>query len=297
MKSTRGFFSWKWILTTLLVLAAAAVMVRLGIWQLDRLAQRRVFNARVTAKINMPALDFNQELKSNPGITSELYDMEYRDIRITGEYDFSQQILLRNQVWDTDTGYRILTPLKITGSDLSILVDRGWIPYDQSNNLQQYDEVGEVTVAGKIRRGQPRPDFGGIPDPTFTPGGARLSAINLINLDRIQQQTVEKLVPVYVQEAPDPAWTRLPYRSLADVDLSEGPHLGYAIQWFIFATILLVGYPFFVRRQLARVQKTEAQKIIGSRDLGDLSEEWSDMEADQVASGTRDNHHGEEKVK
>ena len=53
----RRMFSRKWLLTTILVIAAMAVMARLGIWQLDRLHQRRAFNARVSAQIDRPPLD------------------------------------------------------------------------------------------------------------------------------------------------------------------------------------------------------------------------------------------------
>jgi hypothetical protein len=42
----RSFLRPRWILTTLLVIAALAVLVRLGIWQLDRLQERRIFNGK-----------------------------------------------------------------------------------------------------------------------------------------------------------------------------------------------------------------------------------------------------------
>jgi surfeit locus 1 family protein len=64
----------------------------------------------------------------------------------------------------------------------------------------------------------------------------------------MQKQLPYPILPVYIQQSPDPAWTGLPYRSEPDLDLTEGPHLGYAIQWFTFATILFVGYPFFIHR-------------------------------------------------
>ena len=70
----------------------------------------------------------------------------------------------------------------------------------------------------------------------------------MVNVDRIQQQVSLKLLPVYIQESPDPAWTGMPYRSVSMPDLSDGPHMSYAIQWFIFASVLGVGYPIFVRR-------------------------------------------------
>ncbi len=96
------------------------------------------------------------------------------------------------------------------------------------------------------------PDFGGVPDPTLAPGQTRLDAWNIINLVRIGKESGLKLLPVYILQAPDPAWADLPYRSLPEIEISEGPHFGYAVQWFTFAAILGLGYPFFVRRQLRK---------------------------------------------
>jgi surfeit locus 1 family protein len=105
-----------------------------------------------------------------------------------------------------------------------------------------------------LRRSQSKPDFGKRSDPTPAPG-QRLEAWNFANVEGISQQAPYELLPVYIQEAPDPSWTGLPYRTQPVLNLSEGSHMGYAIQWFAFAGILAFGYPFFIRREEAR--KTE----------------------------------------
>ena len=225
------------------------MLARLGIWQLDRLAQRRVFNARVNAVINLPRLD----LTADPAAAG-LFDMEYRSVIVEGEFDPTQQVLLRNQAWQDQPGFHLLTPLKIKDSTFAVLVDRGWIPVDQADaaGLAQFAHSGLLQVVGVIRRPQARPDFGGVPDPTLQPGQTSLAAWNIINLERIQQQVDLSLLPVYIQQSPDPAVTGLPYPSAPVLDLTEGPHFGYALQWFTFAVILAVGYPFFVRKQLLK---------------------------------------------
>jgi surfeit locus 1 family protein len=123
----RKFMTPRWIFTTLLALAGVAVLIRLGIWQLDRLEWRREFNTRVVAQINAPALDLNNEQPS----AETLYEMEYRQVQVRGVYDFSQEVLLRNQVWDNQLGYRVLTPLHVSGSNAWILVDRAGFPMIQ----------------------------------------------------------------------------------------------------------------------------------------------------------------------
>jgi surfeit locus 1 family protein len=238
----------RWILTTLLVLAAAAVMVRLGFWQLDRLEQRRAYNAQVRLGMSLAPLDLNT------GIPRDLPAMEYRTVSVTGRYDFSQQVLLRNQALDGQAGYHVLTPLVITGAGKAILVDRGFILLKDNTPeaLARYDQLepGEVTVTGQLRRSQPEPRVGGVPDPTLSPNETRLSAWNFINLERIRLQISPELLDVYLLAAPDPALELSPVRIIPEVDLSEGSHAGYAGQWFTFAGLLLAGYPIFVRSQL-----------------------------------------------
>ena len=52
----KSMVSRRWIIATILVIAAMGVMIRLGIWQLDRLDGRRAFNARVLAQTSQPIL-------------------------------------------------------------------------------------------------------------------------------------------------------------------------------------------------------------------------------------------------
>ena len=245
----KEFLTLRWIGITLAVLIAVGVMIRLGFWQLDRLSQRRALNARVSAQIDAPILDLNQGIA-----VDQLYDMEYHSVMLVGTFDFSQEVILRNQVHGDQLGYAVITPLKIQGSDYSVLVERGWIPLDQASPAQrsQFDEPGTVTVKGILRRSQTQPVFAGAVDPTLTPGQTRLDAWNMVNVDRIQQQVNLKLLPVYIQQAPDPSWTAMPYRSVSTPDLSDGPHMSYAIQWFLFASVLGVGYPIFVRRKMRK---------------------------------------------
>jgi surfeit locus 1 family protein len=245
----KRMFSRKWLIATILVVAASAVMIRLGIWQLDRLAQRRAFNARVNAQISQPVLDL-----TGGALNADLSQMEYRAVTVTGVYDPAGEIALRNQYTDNQWGVHLLTPLKITGSNRAILVDRGWIPGEayQSGDWSQYAEPGQVTVHGVIRLPLSKAELGRRMDPTPAPGEAPLKTWNFVNISRISGQVPESLLPVYIQQAPDPSWSRLPYRSQPELDLSEGPHLSYAFQWFIFAAILGGGYPFYIKRQEKR---------------------------------------------
>ena len=239
-------FSRRWILTTVLVIAGAALCARLGIWQLDRLKQRRAFNAHVYAVRAMPVLG----LPANAD-AEDLVDMEYRNAQATGKYDFAHQIAIRNQSYNDQYGYHLVTPLLMTNGQ-AVLVDRGWIPALGNANptdWRKYDASEQATVHGIIRLSQSTPGFGGVPDPTLTPGQRSLDQWIYVNIGRISLQMPYPILPIYIQLDPDPSRTNPPIPYQEELDLSEGPHQGYAIQWFSFATILLVGYPFYIRKQ------------------------------------------------
>ena len=149
-------FSKKWVVTTLLVLLGTAVCVRLGIWQLDRLAGRRAFNAQVESMRAMPALDLTSEQPD------DLTSMEWRPVRVVGKYDFENQAAIRNQYYNDQYGYHLITPL-LLADGRAVLVDRGWIPADGNSispDWRKYDEPGEVAVTGQIRLGSCKPSFG-----------------------------------------------------------------------------------------------------------------------------------------
>lgn len=239
-------FSRRWLLATLLVVIGVAINIRLGIWQLDRLEQRRAFNGRVLAQTSQPVLELSGE-----NLDLDLTGMEYRPVTVSGVYDLQHEVALRNQAYGNRPGVQLLTPLKISGSDRVVLVNRGWVPIENGDfeSWASYPEPGTVTVHGILRASQDRPDYGRRSDQLPAPGEAPLKAWYFANVAGIARQVPYPLLPVYVQQAPDPAWSDLPYRTQPDLDLSEGPHQGYAIQWFTFAAILGIGYPFFVRRQ------------------------------------------------
>lgn len=240
-------FSRKWILTTLLVVVGAAVCARLGVWQLDRLKQRRAFNAHVFAMQAAAPLDL-----SATQVAEDLPGLEYRAAQATGAYDFAHEIAIRNQSYNDQFGMHLLTPLVMHDGE-AVLVDRGWIPAEGNDNRadwHKYDQpAGTVTVHGIIRESQSTPGFGGIADPTLTPGQTGLDEWIYVNVGRIAKQVPYALLPVYLQQDPEPDRTDPPIPSQSELDLSEGPHQGYAIQWFSFAALLLVGYPFYVRKQ------------------------------------------------
>jgi surfeit locus 1 family protein len=259
-----------WIYVTILVLIAAAAMIRLGIWQLDRLEGRRAFNAQVLSQIDEPPLPLT------PGIASgDLESLEFRTVQIEGEYDLANTLVLGNQIWGDQMGVHLLTPLKITGSEVVILVNRGWIPYEdwQNRNLAAYDEAGDVTVEGKLRVSQTKLGLRECLDET---AGEAPFQVWCLALEGISAHLPYNLTSVYVIQAPDDEQTTLPYRAIPQIEISEGPHLSYAIQWFTFSAILLIGYPFFVRRELQARERKVRQDAVQEAEQNDAYHGWAE---------------------
>src|SRR5215216_1146370 len=236
-------FHRKWLLTTLLVLLGTALCIRLGIWQLDRLESRRAFNEQVKSMRELPPLYLNQEG------TNTIPEMEWRSVKVTGEYDFENQIALRNQYYGDQYGYHLWTPLRFDGT--AVLVDRGWIPAEGNSaplDWRKYDEQDIVNIVGQIRLGQTKPALGGVAD-AMPENGAQLEIWNNGDVEQIIDQLPYPALRVYIQPDFDASDVEPPIPFQPEIELTEGPHFGYALQWFTFASILFIGYPFYLRKQ------------------------------------------------
>ena len=236
----KKMFSRAWVVATLLVLGGTAFCIRMGVWQLDRLEQRRAFNVQVVTMRAEKMLDLTRSVPAN------ISTMEWRAVTVTGEYDFEHQVTLRNQFNGDQYGYHLITPLRFPGG--AVLVNRGFIPADQNStpaDWRKYDETGQVTITGQIRLGQEKPAFGGVADADV----AHLDVWNNFDVNRISAQIPYPILSVFVQPNEIEGDNIPPISFQPEIELTEGPHFGYALQWFSFATILFFGYPFYLRKQ------------------------------------------------
>lgn len=229
--------SRRWWWKSLLVLLGMVVCVRLAMWQMDRLEQRKTRNAETRLLLASPPMDLNAEaLPEDPSV------LRYRKAVARGSYDFSQQVALEPQNWNGIAGLHLLAPLILEGGQAAVLVDRGWIPFEDlaTDRWPQFDEPGVLTIAGTLQTSQK------------LPGGTAGPQTNWYRVDlaAIQAQMPYTLLPAYVVQSPDAAGNQaLPYRLEPQIDLSDGSHLGYAVQWLLLALILGVGYVWFVGSQ------------------------------------------------
>ena len=153
-------------------------------------------------------------------------------------------MLVRNRTYNGIPGYFVLTPLVVPGGD-AVIVNRGFVPLETSGNEPDVPTApsGVVAVNGRVRSTQKRGLFGPR-DPTE----GTLTEVARADLARLQQQMPYHLLPVYIElETSDPSEAR----GITPVplpELDDGPHLSYAIQWFMFSALAVIGWVLVVRK-------------------------------------------------
>jgi surfeit locus 1 family protein len=231
----------------LLVLVVFLILISLGIWQLNRLGQRRALNQAILA-----GLDQSPVVLSGQAVDPD--ELHFRPVSVTGEFDNEASIILRGRSLNAQQGADLVVPLLVDGSKQAILVNRGWIPlaFSDPEARRAYDVIGSVTIEGIANRTQTRPDsFIAPTDPTPQPGQRGLDTWFRVDIDRIQKQVDYPLMPVFIEQSANPGSTTPPIGK-ESVDLNDGPHLGYAIQWFTFALILAGIYSAFTWQEWKR---------------------------------------------
>ncbi len=199
---------------TLAIIAGllAALCISAGVWQLGRLEQRRARNAVLKARLALPPLEVR------PGLGAD--SARWRRVVATGVYDFSAERTWPGRSFEGTPGVALITPLRLTDGS-AVLVDRGWVYSPDAFHVDHntYREPATATVTG----------------------------IALVPPRGRGDVDVAGFLPFVIQVVGrDPA-SGLPRRWPAPV-FDNGPHLSYAIQWFSFALIALVGTAVMIRK-------------------------------------------------
>jgi surfeit locus 1 family protein len=238
------------ISSTLILLPALALFLWAGNWQLNRADEKRAFITSFNDASQTPVLNAPVDI-------SDAESMLYRRFELRGSYLPEQQVLLDNMVSEGQVGYQVLTPFKLSAEQGGqiLVVNRGWAK-GSADRLQ----LPSVTVDGGMREIRGRLSF--LPAP-----GIRLDAPlpEAGSFDwplPMTWPTTDQIAELLGNPV-------LEWQLLLDADQNDGyrrdwrpetmapeTHLGYALQWFSFATIALIIYVAFNIRGARRLRET-----------------------------------------
>jgi surfeit locus 1 family protein len=218
------------IIPTILVLAAVAVMVGLGVWQLERLSWKLDLIARVNAR-----LAADPEPLPGPAQWSRLAeaDGEYRKVRVSGTFDHGHETLVQ-ALTERGPGFWVLTPLRTEQG--VVLVNRGFVPPKMREPASR--EAGQVrgqqTLVGLVRLSEPNGRFLRPNQPAAERWYSRdVAAI-------AAQRGLEQVAPFFVDADASPNPGGYPIGGLTVVSFRNA-HLVYALTWFGLAALSLFG--------------------------------------------------------
>ncbi|WP_454229634.1 SURF1 family cytochrome oxidase biogenesis protein [Propioniciclava flava] len=258
----------RWVLMGLFVVALGFTFVSLGQWQLDRLDQRRDRNANVVTHGQAPVVTFEDAFSHV--ITEQ---DQWQRVEVSGTFLPEPQLQARYRSHNDETGWELVTPLVTTGGQV-VLVDRGFVVRPASKDFPKVFPAppsGEVHLVGYVRRNE---------QGSTTAMTPTENTVRLINSDAIAAWLGRPLVNGYlslISVDPPQSDGLIP---LTPPELTEGPHLSYAMQWFAFAAIAGFGLVVLIRNDVRDRKKARA-KAAASASSGPAADPPQDpIEAD-----------------
>ena len=239
--------AWRRALVWAVALAAMALTASLGRRQLSRAAEKEALQAAIAERQRLPALDgasLAQALSDD-----QARELLHRAITLRGQWLADRTVFLDNRPMARQTGFYVLTPLRLTGSDRVVLVQRGWAPrhqVDRSLLPPVQTPTGEVQVSGRIAAHPPR---------VYRLGQEQGGAIRQnLDLDAWRAETGLPLAPVLVVQTGDASDGV--QRDWPEAASGVEKHYGYAFQWFGLCTLIgLLLLWFQVVRPLYRARR------------------------------------------
>ncbi len=220
-------------LPAMVVLLMLALLLSAGFWQLRRAEEKR------TIAVEQAYRGDQQTLSLEPGLvaSASLEQLRHRRARAAGYYRGDIQYLLDNRIQKHAAGYHVLTPFRLQGSDVHLLVNRGWLPVGPDRG-----RLPAITVSDKamVQEGlivaPPAPGL--VLGASGYDGDGWPRVVQRVNLGRIQEQLGRPLLPLVLRLSPasDHGYGR---DWQVRTGLTPERHLGYAVQWFALAVALL----------------------------------------------------------
>ncbi|MBO0913188.1 SURF1 family cytochrome oxidase biogenesis protein [Streptomyces laculatispora] len=240
----RFLLTRQWLILALLALVMIPTMIELGFWQLHRHEHKVAQNALISH--NLKAKPVPVAALTSPGHTVPRSDY-WRAVKATGTYDEKHEVVVRRRTaTDGSIGFHVLVPFDLKGGG-TVMINRGWIP--TADDQRAFPDVpavpkGEVTVTGRLKADETT-GSSGIKDLSDLPD----RQVMLINSAEQAKLLSRPVLGGYLEQTgPVPAGDT-PELIEAPDDSSIGPHMAYAVQWWLFAAGVPVGYVVLARRE------------------------------------------------
>jgi len=231
-----------------LTILFAAVCSGLGVWQLARRAEALVEVSKIDANYDSSPLPLAEAL---PTLDAFSESQKWLPVTMTGTYLTDDELLVRNRPLNVRPGFEVLTPLRLNDGTVFV-VNRGWLPTGDRQDAPDVvpaPPAGQVTVVARLKAGEP----------TFnnrTASGNQIATINLTDVaGRLGQPTYTGAYGLLDSENPAPVETR-PTAVVKPIR-DEGPHLSYALQWFVFGLIAFFGLGWSLREEYRSVNAAD----------------------------------------
>jgi surfeit locus 1 family protein len=231
-----------WIVTAATLFALAATFA-LGNWQMGRARQKLDLHAAIESRRSMPPLD-NQALAGG-AVASEWL---HRTVVLRGAWSGQHTVFLDNRQMQGRPGFYVVTPLKLEGSNMAVLVERGWAP----RNFVQRDKLPDIaTPPGPVEvRGRMAPPPGKLYE---FPGAAAGPIRQNLDLAQFRTETGLPMLDLAVQQTGPPSDGLM--RQWSQPVSGVEKHYGYAFQWWALCALiafLYVWFQFIAPRRKAR---------------------------------------------
>ena len=240
----RFLLTRQWVILTLIGLVLVPTMIELGFWQLHRHERRVEQNAVIERNLGAKPVPMTE--LTSPGHTVPRSDY-WRQTTATGTFDTAREVVVRRRTnADDRVGFHVLTPL-VLADGRAVLVNRGWVP--AAADQKAFPEVppapgGTVTVTGRLKADETT-GASGIKDLKGLPP----RQVMLINSEQQARLLDRQVLGGYLEQtAPKPASGGPELIPTPDHD-SIGAHMAYAVQWWLFAAAVPVGWVILVRRE------------------------------------------------
>ena len=215
-------------------IVAVAIGISLGNWQLGRANHKEALQATIDQRQKAPPIDLNNTQSLTAGQEGEFHQVVAR-----GEFIKDWTIFLDNRPNKGVSGFYVITPLKLEGSDQYVLVARGWHPRDPRDR-QRLPSVptpeGQIEVRGVLRQSAARVLQLG-EESKIVPG----AIVQNLNLEKFAQASQMPLFPLIIEQT-NPMPDNLE-RDWPQPTTGVDKHLGYAFQWYGLAATAFI---FFV---------------------------------------------------